>query len=45
MGLPVSGYGWMTLLTTLAALATIVGLLLQLRDHPGGKTRRSRRRD
>jgi hypothetical protein len=45
MGLPISGYGWMTVVTTLAALATIVAVLLQLRDRPSDKNRRARRRD
>jgi hypothetical protein len=44
MRLPMSGYSLMTILTTVAALATIVGLLVQLRGQPGGKQRRERRR-
>ncbi len=44
MGLPTPGHAWMTVVSTLAALATIVGLLWQLRGQPGGKPR-ARRRD
>ncbi len=45
MGMPTSEHDWMTVITTLAALATIVWLMFQLRRQPGAKARRVDRRD